>query len=157
MDGIYACLAEAFAPYESQYPPLAYRDTVPAVNVLIERLETMIVFVASDADRRTIGTISASVVDDDEGHLRGMAVIPEWHGSRVAAELLDRALDALRAAGCSRATLDTTGFLERAILFYRANGFEPTGRTKDFFGIPLYEFSRSLSGTANARAQQPLA
>lgn len=106
----------------------------------------MLVFVAADASGRTIGTISASVLADNEGHLRGMAVAPRWQGSGVAAGLLDHALDALRAAGCSRVTLDTTAFLERAILFYRANGFEPTGKTRDFFGIPLNEFSRSLPG-----------
>ena len=47
-------------------------------------------------------------------------------------------------AGCKRVTLDTTAPLERAIRFYRKNGFVPTGGVTDFFGMPLYEYAKPL-------------
>src|SRR5262249_16302573 len=52
----------------------------------------------------------------------------------------------LRAGGCVRITLDTTAPLERAVAFYERNGFARTGRVRDFFGMPLHEYGKTLGG-----------
>jgi N-acetylglutamate synthase-like GNAT family acetyltransferase len=91
----------------------------------------MDVFVAVE-DGKVIGTISCKLVGGEEGNLRGMAVRPEWQGSRVAAELLARAEQELRKAGCSTMTLDTTKPLQRAARFYEKHGFQPTGHVGGF-------------------------
>jgi ribosomal protein S18 acetylase RimI-like enzyme len=73
-----------------------------------------------------------------------MSVLPEWQGKGVADELLIRAEEELRSRACLYVTLDTTEPLQRAIRFYERHGFRATGRVTDFYGMPLYEYSKTL-------------
>ena len=81
-----------------------------------------------------------------EGHLRGMAVLPEWQGRGVAEKLLQTAEQELASRQCARITLDTTEPLQRAMRFYQKHGYRPTGRITDFFGMPLHEYVKQLGG-----------
>jgi ribosomal protein S18 acetylase RimI-like enzyme len=139
-----ACLSSAFEPYRSQYTPAAFEDTVPTPERVQARMRHMAIYVARTTGGDFIGTIASSI-EGKEGHLRGMAVVPAWQGRSVADCLLRAAEQDLAAASCERVTLDTTAPLERAIRFYERNGFVPTGRVTDFFGMPLYEYAKTLS------------
>lgn len=75
-----------------------------------------------------------------------MAVRPQWQGSPAASALLASAERLLRDAGCEVASLDTTQPLARAQRFYERNGFVATGRVQDFFGMPVFEYRKSLAG-----------
>jgi ribosomal protein S18 acetylase RimI-like enzyme len=143
-EGIAACLRAAFEPYRDAYTVGAFEDTVPSLMVVERRFEFMQMFVAVTGSGDAVGTIGYSVAGD-EGHLRGMAVLPEWEGSGIARRLLASAEAALRAQGCSCVTLDTTAPLERAIRFYERQGYSRTGRVTDFFGMPLHEFRKELT------------
>jgi ribosomal protein S18 acetylase RimI-like enzyme len=138
-----ACLRAAFEPYREQYTADAFLDTVLSLETLAVRMRAMAVFVAVGPNG-VIGTIAAQAVDDVEGHLRGMAVRPDSQGRAVAHQLLTAALAELRVLGCSRVTLDTTEPLRRAVRFYEKNGFRPTGRVSEFFGMSLFEYAREL-------------
>jgi GNAT superfamily N-acetyltransferase len=107
------------------------------------RLASMNVLVAVAIDGRVIGTIATSF-RDDTGHVRGMAVRPEWQGKGVADQLLATAEQHLRQHRCARVTLDTTAPLQRAISFYERHGYDASGRVTDFFGMPLYEYVKEL-------------
>jgi putative acetyltransferase len=109
-----------------------------------ERLAKMAVFVAVNDSNQVIGTIACQVVGQDEGHLRGMAVLPAWHGAGVASLLLQRGECELRKKGCTHVTLDTTAPLARAMRFYERNGYRRSGKIADFFGMPLFEYHKSL-------------
>ena len=142
IDGVLACLAAAFEPYRTQYSPEGFADTVLNRNTLETRMRQMRVLVAI-SDGAVVGTI-AWAAHAGEGHLRGMAVLPEFQGTTVAAALLQEAEREIRNQGCSRVTLDTTQPLQRAIGFYTRHGFAPSGRITDFFGMPLYEYVKPL-------------
>jgi GNAT superfamily N-acetyltransferase len=142
-EGILACLHAAFAPYESRYTPAAYEDTVLTPQSLQKRLQTMSVLVAHSGGS-VIGTITCAV-SGDEGHLRGMAVRPDWQGKNVAHLLLEAAERELRDKRCRRVTLDTTAPLERAMHFYEKYGYRKSGRVSDFFGMPLHEYVKTLT------------
>lgn len=142
--GILECLGLAFAPYRKSYTPEAYLDTVLTPETFRHRLSEMSVFVATGTSGEVVGTIACKVLEGGEGHLRGMAVHPEWQGSGVSTCLLERAEDELRKAGCGTVTLDTTEPLKRASRFYERNGFQRTGKIGRFFGMPLFEYSKSL-------------
>lgn len=109
---------------------------------LQDRIRDMCLFVAV-AERKIVGTIGCKA-NGDEGHLRGMAVLPEWQGKGVATSLLEAAEAELRRAGCTLVTLDTTKPLERAIRFYQRHGYLVTGRVSDFFGMELFEYAKRL-------------
>src|SRR5260370_7443308 len=85
-EGILSCLAAAFEPYQAKYTPEAYADTVLDEASLKKRLQYMYVLVAV-ASEGIVGTVAASLVNG-EGHLRGMAVRPEWRGTGLPALLL---------------------------------------------------------------------
>ncbi len=142
-EAISACLNAAFEPFRSQYTPGAFDDTVPAPGAIRQRMVHMKVYVAIASEEEIVGTI-ASGMQGEEGHLRGMAILPRWQGRGIAEQLLNTVENDLLAAGCKRVTLDTTAPLERAIRFYRKNGLVPTGGVTEFFGMPLYEYAKSL-------------
>jgi putative acetyltransferase len=142
--GILLCLRSAFAPFESSYTPAAYADTVLSLETLEARLHAMLLFVAVSESGQIIGTIGCAPAPNAEGHLRGMAVLPEEQGAGLSEQLLACAETALRELGCLRVTLDTTAPLQRAVRFYERNGYRRTGRVTDFFGMPLYEYAKAL-------------
>jgi GNAT superfamily N-acetyltransferase len=142
--GILECLSAAFADYRQAYAPSAFLDTVLTPETIEERLAKMAVFVAVNDSNQVVGTIACQAVGKDEGHLRGMAVLPAWQGAGVASQLLQRAEAELRRAGCAHVTLDTTAPLVRAMRFYERNGYRRSGNVTDFFGMSLFEYHKSL-------------
>jgi len=106
-------------------------------------MRDMCVYVA-DSGVNVVGTIGCAA-RGIEGHIRGMAVLPSHHGSGLAEALLHAVEVELLHSGCSHATLDTTQPLARAIRFYEKHGYRATGRVCNFFGMPLYEYSKSLN------------
>jgi len=138
---ILRCLTAAFAPYRNEYTPAAFADTVLSHEALNLRLHQMHVLVAT-VGGNVVGTVAG--VCNEEGHLRGMAVLPEWRGQGVAAKLLAAIEGLLRDEGCKRITLDTTLPLAPAMKFYEKNGYHRSGTIADFFGMPLIEYVKQL-------------
>jgi ribosomal protein S18 acetylase RimI-like enzyme len=141
---IASCLALAFEAFRSQYTSDAFEDTVLNPEAVRTRMVSMRVYVAVAGETMVVGTLAA-VASEKEGHLRGMAVRPEWQGRSIAERLLTRAESDLKAAGCRCVTLDTTVPLQRATRFYGRNGYVRSGKVVDFFGMPLHEFVKQLS------------
>jgi GNAT superfamily N-acetyltransferase len=142
--GILECLRAAFEPYRDSYTPAAFEDTVLSEATIQSRLVGMSVFVGVSGTGVLVGTIGGNSVGRAEGHIRGMAVHPDWVGTGVAQSLLQAVETELRHAGCTRLSLDTTAPLERAVRFYLRNGFRPTGVIRDFSGMPLFECVKQL-------------
>ncbi len=136
------CLAAAFLPYRDQYTPAAYTDTVLTPETIQMRLKQMRTVVATVAGE-VVGTIAASRASET-GHLRGMAVLPQWHGKGIAAKLLASIEDWLRCCGCAKVTLNTTPPLSAAMRFYEKHGYRRSGRVSDFFGMALIEYEKKL-------------
>lgn len=143
-EGILECLALAFAPYQQAYTPGAFQDTVLTPETVLERMAQMSIFVATNGSGMVGGTIACKVMENGRGHLRGMAVRPEFQGSGLSRRLLNTAEEELRSSGCKRITLNTTEPLKRATRFYQKYGFRPTGKIGSFFGMSLFEYSKSV-------------
>ena len=136
------CLRAAFSPYRHQYTREAFADTVMTADSLERRMREMSLFVAY-SNGEVVGTIGCAG-NGAEGHLRGMAILPHWQGTGVAAALLEAAEAELSSNKCTRVTLDTTEPLARAIRFYQTHGFVASGRVTDFFGMRLFEYTKPL-------------
>jgi ribosomal protein S18 acetylase RimI-like enzyme len=150
-DAILECLRLAFEPYRASYTPDGYEDTVLTAETIHDRLTSMSVLVAVTAEGAVVGTIAHQMAADSEGHLRGMAVLPAHVGTGVASLLLTAAERELRDQQCVHITLDTTEPLRRAIGFYEKHGYRPSGRVTDFFGMPLFEYEKALTGPEHAQ------
>jgi ribosomal protein S18 acetylase RimI-like enzyme len=144
MEAVLECLRSAFAPYEHYYTRVAFQDTTLTRESYPLRLQGMAVFVAVDNSDCIVGTIACNVVGNGEGHLRGMAVLPEFQASGIADQLLTCAEQELAKQHCSRVTLDTTGPLQRAMRFYERHGYRRSGKVGNFFGMPLIEYVKVL-------------
>jgi GNAT superfamily N-acetyltransferase len=136
-------LRSAFEPYRALYSEEGFRDTTLDERTISVRLREMRVLLAQTDAGEVIGTVGGAA-KCSEGHIRGMAVIPEYSGSGVAQELLAAIEAELRSLGCSRVTLDTTEPLQRAMRFYERNGYSRTGNVGDFFGMPLIEYAKAF-------------
>ena len=144
MEAVLECLHSAFAPYEHHYTRVAFEDTTLTRDSFPLRLKEMAVFVALDDSGRVVGTIACNLIAEGEGHLRGMAVVPECQASGIANQLLVCAESELMDRNCSHITLDTTEPLERAMHFYERHGYRRSGKIGDFFGMPLIEYVKQL-------------
>ncbi len=113
--GVLDCLASAFEPFRDTYTPEAFRDTVLTAETIGRRLAEMSVYVAVDGGGRIIGTIGYQMIDGEEGHIRGMAVLQAHQGRGVARRLLEHVEEELRRRGCARISLDTTTPLKQAV------------------------------------------
>lgn len=140
---ILQCLAQAFAPYRDSYTPEGFADTVLTPEAFRKRFIEMRVLVATDDSGCVLGTI-AYKAENGEGHIRGMAVNPQWHGSEIARRLLDQVESDLHDLQCSAITLDTTRPLQRATRFYKKCGFRPTGEITSFFGMDLFAYRKEI-------------
>lgn len=136
--GVLHCLHRAFAPFRAHYTAAAYENTVLNPESVQERLAAMTVLVARDRSGSVIGAVGGHVVEAD-GHLRGMAVLPEWQGRGVANALLI-AMELQLAGQCASLTLDSTAPLERARRFYERHGYRQSGLVGDFHGMPLFQY-----------------
>ncbi|PYT63984.1 MAG: hypothetical protein DMG35_02015 [Acidobacteria bacterium] len=141
---ILACLRAAFEDYRKQYTAEGFLDTVLTPETFQERLAEMIILVAVSDSNEVVGTIACNLVSPEEGHLRGMAVLPSLRGSGIAGQLLSHAESELRSRKCTRITLDTTEPLQRAMRFYEKHGYRRSGKILDFFGMPLVEYYKTL-------------
>ena len=141
-DGILRCLAAAFQKYRADYTAEAFADTVLNPELLAARLQHMQVLVAVSPEG-IVGTVAASSTADD-GHLRGMAVLPDRQGSGLASKLLHAIETWLGDNGCKVVTLDTTLPLKAAIRFYEKSGYQKSGKVSNFFGMPLLEYVKKL-------------
>ncbi|MGH9467563.1 MAG: GNAT family N-acetyltransferase [Terriglobales bacterium] len=131
------------------YTAGAFADTVLNSDSIELRLRDMCVLVAV-AHREIAGTVGFCV-RGGEGHIRGMAVLPVWQGTALAAALLEAAENGLRKSGCARVTLHTTEPLQRAIRFYEKHGYSASGEVSTFFDMRLYEYSKPLGNDAPMR------
>jgi ribosomal protein S18 acetylase RimI-like enzyme len=142
-EGILRCLQSTFAAYRTAYTAGAFADTTLNPTTLKIRMKVMTVLVAVTDAGEVVGTVACSV-PGDEGHLRGMGVVPAAQGKAVGDRLLRAAEEVLTSRGCSCVTLDTTLLLKRAMRFYERNGYRRTGKVADFFGMELIEFAKRL-------------
>ena len=142
---IHKVILSTFEEYRHYYTPEGFADTVMSEETTIERMKEMSIYVAVDQEGLIIGTIGWQKVSNDEGHIRGMAVIPERQGkTSPAATLLKTVEDEARSKGCNILTLDTTKVLIIAQNFYKKHGFKETGKTGNFFGSIIYEYAKKI-------------
>jgi len=72
---------------------------------------------------RLRGICLGRMVGASVGHITQLCVAPDWRGFGIGSELLRRALDGFRRAGCDAVSLTVTASNERAVQLYERAGF----------------------------------
>jgi ribosomal protein S18 acetylase RimI-like enzyme len=109
-----------------------------------ERIEAATRGVRHPADLVAVdgrGVFAFVAWDGATGEITRLYTHPRAQGRGAAQALLDRALDALRAAGRTQAWLNTEERNERARRFYERHGWREEGpaRVRDWHGVRLRE------------------
>ena len=142
---VHEVLLAAFEEYRSYYSPEGFADTILSEERAKDRIKETNVYVAVNQHGKIIGTIGWEKLNESEGHIRGMGVIPSQQGRKGPAVSLLRQVERdAQLESCKILTLDTTEILKRAQNFYEKNGFKKTGKIGDFFGSIIYEFAKTL-------------
>ena len=80
---------------------------------------------------RREGRVAGTVLAGWDGHrawIYSMAVLPELQRRGIGSRLLEHAVAALEARGCSKVNLQVRAGNEAVVAFYRRHGFSPEAR-----------------------------
>ncbi len=75
---IHKILLAAFKEFRKYYTNEGFNDTVMSEEAVLVRMKEMTIYVAVNKDNNLIGTIGWQKIGYEEGHVRGMAVHPNW-------------------------------------------------------------------------------
>ena len=100
------------------------------------------------------GYVVADVVTEfgrPVGHVKDIAVHPDWRGRGIGSRLLSRGLAVLAAGGARRAKLEVRASNRAAQTLYRAFGFEPNHVVADYYddGEDALLFVADLDGQSD--------
>ncbi|NIU71188.1 MAG: ribosomal protein S18-alanine N-acetyltransferase [Actinobacteria bacterium] len=93
-------------------------------------------FLVAEAGTGVAGYVVADTVPQGGrrvGHVKDIAVHPDWRGRGLGTRLLDRALGVLEARGVDMAKLEVRQSNETAIELYRRFGFEPRHLVTEYY------------------------
>lgn len=93
-------------------------------------------FLVAVADGQLVGYVVGALQDSfpgPTGHIKDLAVHPEYRRRGVARQLLSRSLRRLDAAGARRAILEVRESNDAAISLYYSVGFHPSRRREGYY------------------------
>ncbi len=97
---------------------------------------------------RIVGFASVRGGVEGGAELSGIVVLKEESGKGVGTRLVRKACGAARGLGFGKIAVKTEAFNERAIRFYKENGFTESGRTTEKVGrtmVPIQTLLKRLS------------
>jgi ribosomal protein S18 acetylase RimI-like enzyme len=140
------CFEETFGPH---FPPadmaLHLEHKFGPAALAREYLDPVLTIRVAEADGAAIAYLKLGPLDpempQEPGALQVMQVyvLAPWQGAGVAAALMDWAAETARAAGAPALYLCVWEKGDRAIAFYRKQGFETVGQVPYRLGTLLYQ------------------
>jgi ribosomal protein S18 acetylase RimI-like enzyme len=100
-----------------------FREGLAAGNILF----------VLEHEQRVVGMAGLNPTGIDGVHNLGMSILPEFRGQGWGRRLLNRLLDAARAAGIRKIVLEVFPENGRAIALYASSGFEVEGFKRDHY------------------------
>lgn len=89
----------------------------------------------------------------DEGHLLGIAVLPQFQGQGLGRTFLDALLRDMRQSGCARCLLEVRVSNRPAVRLYEGAGFRLDGRRKGYY--PASDGKTAEDALLYSRALKP--
>lgn len=140
---LHKILSAAFDPYAHLYTKEALQTTIAEELIIKERIESQHYTVyAALWNGKITGTVSTIQTEGRGLYFLSMAVLPEYTGRGIAQALMDAVEVEARQLGCNFIHLDTWDPLVQAIHLYEKCGYRKTGRTRDYYGIEIFEMRK---------------
>jgi GNAT superfamily N-acetyltransferase len=126
LDGVGAQTLEAYAEYESNFPPEYWTDYAIELADARKRAEAGTVFVAT-LDGEPIGsaTVQWDTVEPDTLYLKMVAVVPAGRGAGAGPAIMAAVFEHARAESARVLKWNTVSFMTAARKLYSRLGFEP--------------------------------
>jgi len=122
--------------------------TISSVEFLTQRLHSPNVrIVVAEKDRKVLGFASVRAKAKREGELSGIVVLESAAGVGIGTKLLRKASEAATKMGAEHLTVRTEAVNQRAIRFYKKNGFTESGKAFEKVGrakVPLMVLEKRL-------------
>jgi GNAT superfamily N-acetyltransferase len=126
LDGIGAQTLEAYAEYESSFPPEYWADYTVELADARKRADVGMVFLAT-LDSEPIGsaTVQWDTAEPETLYLKMVAVVPAGRGAGAGPAIMDAVFEHARAEGARVLKWNTVSFMTAARKLYSRLGFEP--------------------------------
>lgn len=145
VQAIYETILEAFESYKKYYTKDAYKMTVIGHAEIEKRIcdDKKEIFVAV-CDNEIVGTVTIKLKDESNIHIQSMAVKPKYQGKGIGMKILEEIDKIARKRGCKTMSLECFYPLKKAISLYEKCGFRKTGRSRDYYGIKIFEMLKEI-------------
>ncbi|MBA3673830.1 MAG: GNAT family N-acetyltransferase [Chitinophagaceae bacterium] len=142
---IHEILSNSFVYYKSQYTKEAYNATVISIEEIKHRINTKEyqVLLAWYADN-IAGTASIKITEDKNLYICSMAVKPAYQGKSIGWSILQEVEQIAKQKKCNALLLQTFEPLASAIKLYKKFGFAATGKSRNYYGITIFEMKKKL-------------
>jgi ribosomal protein S18 acetylase RimI-like enzyme len=141
---VYRALAQAFEPFRQFYTKKAFDATILSPDLFEERIinSEADVLVAL-LDGSIAGTASVKL-EDTNLYLCSMGVKPEHQKKGIGFALLAEVEADAKRKQCRTISLETYPLLTKAIALYERFGFRRTGKTRDYYGVTIFEMKKEV-------------
>lgn len=140
---LHEILSAAFDPFAPLYTKAALETTIAEELVIKDRIESQQYTVYAATWAGTLaGTVSTIQTEGQGLYFLSMAVLPEYTSRGIARALMDAVEVEARLLGCNFIHLETWDPLVQAIRLYEKCGYRKTGRTRDYYGIEIFEMRK---------------
>jgi len=142
---VYRALAQAFEPFRQFYTKKAFEATILSPDLFEDRIvnseEDVLVALL---DGIIAGTASVKVQEESNLYLCSMGVKPEHQKKGIGFALLAEVEADAKRKQCRTISLETYPLLTKAIALYERFGFRRTGRTRDYYGVTIFEMKKEI-------------
>jgi len=133
----------AFEVYRDSYLSLRLPTPYSLQKQSKDRLQEMTIFVEAEKSGVIVGTIACSVVNPKKATFANGDILPAAQGSGIATGLLKHAKrTSAKAAAPDQSRYNRAA--QAAIRFYERSGFFYVGEGPGLFGMPLYEYVKTI-------------
>jgi GNAT superfamily N-acetyltransferase len=145
VEAICNVLGGAFSPFRDAYTKHAYDATAIGRDEIERRIrDPRIDVLVAISGKTIVGTVTVEPKGAGGLYIRSMAVRPDHQGRHIGALIVETIERNARAAGLDHLSLECYQALDAAMALYERSGFKPTGRTRDYGGITVFEMLKML-------------
>ncbi|MEW6467558.1 MAG: GNAT family N-acetyltransferase [Bacteroidota bacterium] len=142
---IHRVMLLSFEVFRKDYTPGSFSATVLSPELIADRIRKgEATVMAAFEGKQLVGTAALKEAEGNSFYLCTMGADPAWHGRGIGYALLKKAEKLALERKKDFIGLETNRVLTRAIALYKKFGFRETGRSRDFFGVTIFEMRKDL-------------
>jgi len=99
---------------------------------------------AAICNNEIVGTATIKMEDENNIYIQSMAVKPKYQGKGIGMKILKEIDKIARKKEYKTMSLECFYPLKKAISLYKKCGFKRTGKTRDYYGVKIFEMLKEV-------------